>query len=114
MSRLQQHRAWRVWLDRAVNLALLWSAALLVGSGLVLKYRVGYDSPRGARVWGLDGHGWGSLHWTLALAVIALASIHILRHRKWLWAVLCSHRALPFLLLLALALALALAPVLSP
>jgi len=114
MSNLHSKRAWRVWFDRAVNLALLWSAALLIGSGLVLKYRVGFTSSRNARVWGLDGHGWGSLHWMLGLTVIGLASLHILRHRKWLWTVLCSRRSIAFLILLFTALVLALAPLLSP
>ena len=66
---MNQPPDWRVWMDRAVNLAMLWSGALLAGSGLAMKYRVGYASPRGATVWGMDGESWGRLHWILSLVV---------------------------------------------
>ncbi len=104
----------RPWIDRAVNLSLIWTGSLLAGSGLVLKYRVGYTAPRRATVWGLDGEGWGSLHWILSLIMLSLLALHLTRHRRWLWVMLCS-KANPVVLFVAiLALALLFAPVLSP
>lgn len=104
---------WRVWIDRTVNLAMLWTGSLLAGSGLALKYRVGYDAPRGATVWGLDGEAWGRLHWTLGLIVLALLSLHLIRHRRWLWSVLVSRVSPALLLVLLVALLLMLLPLLS-
>lgn len=103
----------RVWIDRAVNLALLWSGSLLAGSGLVLEYRVGYEAPRGTRVWGMDGHAWASLHWTLGLVVVAGLGLHLFRHRRWLWTVLVSRLRPALILVLLVALALLLAPLLT-
>ena len=104
---------WRVWIDRTVNLAMLWSGSLLAGSGLALKYRVGYDAPRGATVWGLDGEAWGRLHWTLGLIVLALLSLHLIRHRRWLWSVLVSRVTPGLVFVLAIALLLSLLPLVS-
>lgn len=103
----------RVWLDRVVNLSLVWSGSLLAGSGLAMKYRVGYSSPRGATVWGLDGEGWGRLHWVLSLVVLGLLSLHLFRHRAWLWSVLVSRAAFGMALMLLVALLLLLLPVIA-
>jgi hypothetical protein len=105
--------SWRVWADRAVNLAMLWSGALLAGSGLAMKYRVGYDSPRGATVWGMDGEGWGRLHWVLSLVVLSLLALHLFRHRRWLWSVLVSRATFGMALILLVALLLGLLPVIA-
>ena len=93
----------RVWLDRAVNLSLLWSGSLLAGSGLAMKYRVGYSAPRGATVWGMTGEDWGRLHWVLSLVVLGLLSLHLFRHRAWLWSVLVSRATVGAILVLVVA-----------
>ncbi len=105
--------AWRVWMDRSVNLAMLWSGSLLAGSGLTMKYRVGYDSPRGATAWGMDGEDWGRLHWALSLVVLGLLAMHLFRHRVWLWSVLVSRATLGLTLVVLVALLLVLLPVIA-
>ncbi len=100
------------WLDRAVNLGMLWTGSLLAGSGLALKYRVGYASPRGATAWGMDGEAWGKLHWSLSLVMLGLVGLHLLRHRRWLWAALCSRLTFGLALILAVAVILILSPLL--
>ncbi len=104
----------RVWLDRAVNLGLLWTGSLLAGSGLALKYRVGYAAPRGATVWGLDGEGWAGLHWVLSLVVLGLLALHLFRHRRWLWGVLVARFSPGLLAVVLIGALLAGAPVLWP
>jgi hypothetical protein len=110
---MNQPPDWRVWMDRAVNLAMLWSGALLAGSGLAMKYRVGYASPRGATVWGMDGESWGRLHWILSLVVLSLLALHLFRHRRWLWSVLVSRATFGMALMLLVALLLLLLPVIA-
>lgn len=100
----------RVWLDRTVNLSLLWSGSLLAGSGLAMKYRVGYSAPRGATAWGMDGEGWGRLHWVLSLVVLGLLSLHLFRHRAWLWSVLVSRATVGMILVVAVAILLIFLP----
>jgi len=104
----------RVWLDRAVNLALLWSGSLLTGSGLAMKYRVGYEAPRGARVWGMDGEDWGRLHWILSLVILALIACHLFRHWRWLWGVLTGRMSVLVAGIVLVCALLILAPLLGP
>ncbi len=104
----------RPWLDRAVNLALLWSGALLAGSGLVLKFRLYPGSARGASIWGMPWQSWALLHFLLGLTMLALLSLHLWRHRRWIWSLLCRQRLAALVAVLLVAAALLLLPVLSP
>lgn len=101
------------WIDRAVNLALLWNGSLLAGSGLVMEYRFD-QQPRPAAVWGLDWNAWGTLHFTLGLVMLGLISLHLWRHRKWWWGALCQQRSLAVWLVFLIALLLLLLPVFGP
>ena len=102
------------WIDRAVNLSMLWTGSLLTGSGLALKYRVGYDAPRGASVWGMDGERWAQLHWVLALVMLGLLLLHLIRHANWIWNALASRLSPIMGLILLIALLLVFFPLLSP
>jgi hypothetical protein len=104
----------RAWVDRAVTLSMLWSGSLLAGSGLVLKFRLGPDQPRGTMIWGMEWQSWALLHLCLGLTMIALLSLHLWRHRRWIWAMLCRQRRLALVVVLLIALMLLLAPLLSP
>ncbi len=101
------------WIDRAVNLAMLWNGSLLAGSGLVMEFRFG-DTPRPAVVWGLDWNAWATLHYVLGLIMLSLIGLHLWRHRKWWWAALCQQRSLAVWLVFIIALALLLLPVFGP
>src|SRR5258707_11149318 len=98
------------WIDRAVNLGMLWSGALLAGSGLVMEYRLGPGQPRGLAVWGMGWQSWALLHLCLGLTMLALLALHLWRHRRWWWAVLCRQRRVALLLVVLIALALLLGP----
>ena len=102
------------WIDRGTNLAMLWTGALLAGSGLVLKFRLGPDQPRAQSLWGMAWQSWALLHLCLGLSMLALLSLHLWRHRHWFWAVLCRQRRPALLLVLLIALLLLLGPLLSP
>ncbi|MBA3938121.1 MAG: DUF4405 domain-containing protein [Planctomycetes bacterium] len=101
------------WLDRGINLGMLWGGSLLAGSGLVMEYRLGPDQPRGLTVWGLGWQGWALLHLCLGLTMLALLSLHLWRHRRWWWAVLCDRRRWALLAVAVVALALLLGPLVS-
>ncbi len=104
----------RPWIDRANILALWWTGSLLAGSGLVLEYRVGVESPHRSTVLGMGWEAWALLHWCLGLTMVALVTIHLWRHRRWLWAALCRSRRPAFLIVLLIALLLLFGPLLSP
>lgn len=69
----------------------------LAGTGILIKYRLppgsgggGIDKGHGAiggtplYVWDLSRHQWGSIHFILALVLLALIAIHIIDHWQWI------------------------------
>lgn len=82
---------------RALNLALYLGSCLLLGTGLLLKYRLppGSRGGRGMEALGLDRHQWGDVHFWIALAVAALVIIHLVQNWAWLRRIAGSGRGWP-------------------
>lgn len=38
----------------------------------------------GYSVWGMDRHGWGEIHFWIALAFLIMMAIHVILHWKWI------------------------------
>ena len=56
----------------------------LASTGLALIYRLPHGSPRdGLTLLGLDRHGWGGVHWYLAVGLLSLVALHVVLHWKW-------------------------------
>ena len=102
------------WIDRGINLAMLWCGALLAGSGLVMEYRLGVGQPQGLAVWGMAWQSWALLHLCLGLTMLGLLGLHLWRHRRWIWSMLCRQRRAALVVVLLIALLLLLGPLLSP
>ena len=100
----------RMWIDRAVNLAMLWNGSMLAGTGLAMEYRLNH----GATLWGMGWQAWGDIHFYLGLTMLFLISLHFFRHRRWWWSVLCQKRSWAFILAALVALILLFGPLLSP
>jgi hypothetical protein len=103
-----------MWIDRAVNLSLLWTGSLLAGSGLVMEFRFEPGPDRAAAVWGMDWTTWATLHYVLGLTMLGLIGLHLWRHRRWWWGALCRQRSLAVWLVFLVALALLLLPIFGP
>jgi len=101
--------------DRCIDLALLWSLALLAGSGLVLAYRLGneYATPSGATIWGMDWRAWADLHRLMGFVLLGLISMHLTRKWRWGWQVACGRQGVWLLLMLVITIVLLLGPLLS-
>jgi hypothetical protein len=94
---------------------------LLVTTGVLMRYVLPPGSGRRAAIWGLDRHGWGDLHFWIAVVFFTILAFHLILHWKWISSVL---RGLPRegsglrvglgLTGLAAVVALALAPLLTP
>lgn len=78
---------------RELNLAMYLLGCTVVGTGLMLWLRLPHG-PHGRR-WGGDGggpgsvlgmtrQGWGDVHLYAALALVALATVHLWMNRVWL------------------------------
>lgn len=70
----------------------------LASTGLILIYKLPHGSPReGLTLLGLDRHGWGDVHWYLAIGLLSLVALHVVLHWKWvtntLGALVRSHAA---------------------
>ncbi|MDB4433202.1 DUF4405 domain-containing protein [bacterium] len=94
---------------------------LLTATGVLMRYVLPPGSGRFTTIWTLDRHEWGSIHFWIAIAFLAILAFHLFLHWRWIVAVLRGRPregsgarvALGAVGLVAL-LALAIAPFLSP
>ncbi|MFW6108507.1 MAG: DUF4405 domain-containing protein [bacterium] len=76
-------------LHLVVNVVSYVVLAALVGTGLIMAYRLppgtgGRHSGEPAlTLLGRSRHEWGDVHWALAIAFIALMVLHVVLHWKW-------------------------------
>ena len=94
---------------------------LLITTGVLMRYVLPPGSGHRTGIWGLDRHGWGDLHFWIAVAFLAALTLHLVLHWRWLLAVVrgrpregSGFRVGLGLTGLAAVAALALAPLLSP
>lgn len=77
----------------------------------------------GFSVWGMDRHGWGDIHFWIAISFLALMAIHFILH--WSWIIhkvkgnskdekVFVRRSLYAIILIAVVIFLLIAPFLSP
>jgi hypothetical protein len=94
---------------------------LLTATGVLMRYVLPPGSGHSTTIWTLDRHEWGSIHFWIAIAFLAVLAFHLFLHWRWI-VTLVSGRpregsgarvALGSVGLAAL-LALAVAPLLSP
>lgn len=89
----------KVWLRRILNLLLYLSFCFIVGTGLLIQYKLlpGSEGGHGLSALGMGRHDWGDLHFYVSLAFIAFIILHIVLSWGWLkrvaankqvWAVL--------------------------
>lgn len=88
----------RAKLNLIIDVCLLWCIAAIAGIGLLVKYVLVPGFKRweiyGRNVdlffWGLDRHGWGTIHLAIGLAFLALLILHILLHWKMVTGIYCK------------------------
>jgi hypothetical protein len=56
---------------------------LLTTTGFLLHYLLPPGIGRRSLLWGLDRHEWGSVHFYIALASLAVLTLHLFLHRRW-------------------------------
>jgi thiosulfate reductase cytochrome b subunit len=72
---------YRNTIKRILNLVMLWSGSLVVGTGLFLEYRM---PGRGAKSLGLTRREWSDVHFYVSLLVIFLVIVHLLLNWDWI------------------------------
>ena len=94
---------------------------LLTATGVLMRYVLPPGSGRFTTLWTLDRHGWGSIHFWLAITLLSVLAFHLFLHWRWIASVARGRPregsgarvALGSVGLIAL-LALAIAPFMSP
>ena len=95
--------------------------AFLTTTGILTRYVLPPGSGRYATLWGLDRHGWGDIHFWVAVALLGVLALHLALHWRWVMCMVRGQRseasgigvALGILGLVGL-LGLAAAPLLAP
>jgi hypothetical protein len=80
----------KIVLRRILNLMLYLSFCLMIGTGLLMAYRLvpGSRGGRGLEVLGWNRHEWGDLHTWVSYVFVALVTVHLAIN--WAWLVKCA------------------------
>jgi len=78
---------WNLLIDVLAALVML----ALIATGLVVRYTLpagsgGHGGSGGLVLWGLNRHGWGDVHFWLAVALGGLMVLHVALHWRWVCA----------------------------
>ena len=94
---------------------------LLTTTGVLMHYLLPPGSGHFRRIWGLDRHDWGGIHFWIAVGFLGILSIHLFLHGRWIGHVIRGRKKQNFTTRIALGvvagvalLALAVSPLLSP
>jgi len=94
---------------------------LLTATGVVMRYLLPPGSGHSTSIWTLDRHEWGSIHFWIAIAFLAVLAFHLFLHWRWITTLMSGRpregsgaRIALGTVGLAALLALAIAPFLSP
>ena len=80
---------WNFLVDAAALAAFL----LLLSTGILIRYVLPSGSGHFLALWGMDRHGWGSIHFWIAVAFLVLMAVHLVLH--WSWIACMIHRRRP-------------------
>jgi hypothetical protein len=64
---------------------ILFLFVLVLSTGLMLKFVLPHGSG-GAVLLGQTRHEWGDIHFWLSMGLVGLMALHVLTHRRWVWA----------------------------
>jgi hypothetical protein len=56
---------------------------LLAASGALIHYVLPPGSGHFSRLWGMDRHQWGEMHFWLAVALLVAVALHLFLHWRW-------------------------------
>jgi hypothetical protein len=111
----------RVTQNLIVDVVAFVCFVLLASTGVIMRFSLPPGSGRHVGIFGLDRHGWGDIHFWIALALLGVLALHLVLHWKWIVCVVRGRpregsgpRAMLGLMGLLAAIALVAAPLLAP
>jgi Domain of unknown function (DUF4405) len=85
----------KIAVRRILNLLLYFTLCMLIGTGLLMAFRLVPGSRGGQRleVLGWSRHGWGDLHAWVSFVFIGLVALHLVINWTWLTRVAAKGHA---------------------
>jgi hypothetical protein len=71
-------------LNFLVDVVAFTAFAFLTTTGVLSRYVLPPGSGRYATLWGLNRHGWGDVHFWVAVVLLAILALHLVLHWKWI------------------------------
>lgn len=78
----------RSHLNFVVDSVAFGAFIFLVATGVIMEFLLPAGSGHWTTLWGLDRHGWGSIHFWMSVAFLAALAVHVYLHWKWIVAVM--------------------------
>ncbi len=77
-------------LNFTVDTLALVGMVAMTATGLVIRYTLppgsgGREGGRASTLWGLSRHGWGDVHFWIAVGIAAMLLLHVFLHWQWVW-----------------------------
>ena len=67
--------------------------AFLTTTGILTRYVLPPGSGRYATLWGLDRHGWGDIHFWVAVVLLGVLALHLVLHWRWVVCMVKGQRS---------------------
>lgn len=83
----------RPMLNFAIDAVAFVAFIFLTTTGVLTRYLLPPGSGRYATLWGLNRHGWGDLHFWVAVALLGVLALHLTLHWRWVLCILKGQRA---------------------
>ncbi len=80
-------------LNMIVDATAFAGFVLLTTTGVLMRYVLPPGSGRFIKVFGLDRHGWGDIHYWIAVVFFATLALHLVLHWKWIVSVVKGRKA---------------------
>ena len=80
-------------LNVLVDAVAFTAFAFLTTTGVLSRYVLPPGSGRYATLWGLNRHGWGDIHFWVAVVLLGVLTLHLALHWKWILYVFKGRRS---------------------
>lgn len=74
-----------------VDAVALVAIVLLGATGILMRYVLPPGSGHFSRLWGMDRHQWGEIHFWLAVVLLSTLVLHIVLHWNWVVCMVKGH-----------------------
>lgn len=80
-------------LNFLIDVAAFIAFAFLTTTGVLTRYVLPPGSGRYATLWGLNRHGWGDLHFWVAVVLLGVLALHLALHWRWILCIVRGQRS---------------------